>query len=117
MNKPLLDSDREGWPPHVPLTFHKGLVTDGNGNPSKTDAYLTYGSAHGENEGDAEITIHGSGASNAADAIESIPAMVEAIEQALDDMGEDGHCVCEQAKQMLQSALAKARGIANGASQ
>ena len=37
------------------------------------------------------------------------PEMAEAIEQALDDMGDNGHCVCEQAKQMLRTALSKAR--------
>ena len=33
--------------------------------------------------------------------------MREAIEQALDDMGEKGLSVCQQAKEMLQTALAK----------
>lgn len=40
------------------------------------------------------------------------PDMREAIEQALDDMGTDGHCVCEQAKRMLRASLAKADGLA-----
>jgi len=41
--------------------------------------------------------------------IAASPEMAEAIEQALDDM-QDGHSVCEQAKQMLRDALAKATG-------
>lgn len=61
---------------------------------------------------------------NLARRIASIPAMsaeverlrdlnaelVEAIEQALDDMGENGKIVCQQAKDMLQAAYAKAAG-------
>lgn len=41
--------------------------------------------------------------------IAAAPDMDEAIEQALDDMA-DSHCVCEETKQMLIAALAKARG-------
>jgi len=37
-------------------------------------------------------------------------ALLEAVEQCLDDMGESGHCVCEEAKQMLRAAFANARG-------
>lgn len=37
------------------------------------------------------------------------PDMEEAIEQALDDMGNDGHSVCEQTKQMLRDALKSVR--------
>jgi len=92
-------------PAHEPMTFHKGLVTNGKGEPSETEAYVTYGSAHGENPEDAEIVISGGGAKQAASAIEAIPAMREAIEQALDDMA-SGHCVCEETKQMLQAAIA-----------
>jgi hypothetical protein len=98
------------YPEHVPLTFHKGAVTDGNGSDLPHVAYLTYGSAAGMNEEDAEIEITGGGAQKAATAIEAIPAMQEAIEQALDDMGEAGHSVCEQAKQMLKDALVRAYG-------
>ncbi len=40
--------------------------------------------------------------------IAAAPDMLEAIEQALDDMGAESHSVCEQAKQMLRAALVKA---------
>lgn len=38
------------------------------------------------------------------------PAMLEALEQLLDDMGEDGLSVCQAAKDQAKAALAKARG-------
>jgi hypothetical protein len=98
------------YPEHVPLTFYKGAVCDGDGVELTDVAYLTYGSSAGMNDEDAEIEITGGGARQAAVAIAAIPAMQEAIEQALDDMGEDGHSVCEQAKQMLKDALARAYG-------
>ena len=34
-----------------------------------------------------------------------IKMLREALEQLLDDMGEDGHCVCEAAKQQAIEAL------------
>jgi hypothetical protein len=39
-----------------------------------------------------------------------IAELLEAAEQCLDDMGDTGHSVCEQAKQMLRIAVAKAKG-------
>lgn len=45
--------------------------------------------------------------------IVSAPGMRAAIEQALDDMGEGGHCVCEETKQMLRDAIAKAEFVAS----
>lgn len=44
------------------------------------------------------------------DRVKAINAeLLEAAEQCLDDMG-DSLCVCEQAKEMLQAAVAKAIG-------
>lgn len=46
--------------------------------------------------------------------IAAAPDLVDAVEQALDDMG-DSHCVCEATKQQLIAALAKAEdGCGNG---
>lgn len=42
--------------------------------------------------------------------IAAAPAMAEALEQLLDDMGDDGLCVCPAAKQQAIAALALARG-------
>lgn len=39
--------------------------------------------------------------------ISAAPDMADAIDQALDDM-QDSHCVCENTKQQLRAALAKA---------
>ncbi len=41
------------------------------------------------------------------DFFEETIALKAAIEQALDDMGDHGHCVCEQVKQELKSMLLK----------
>ena len=40
--------------------------------------------------------------------IDAAPALLDALEQALDDMGEDGQCVCEDVKRQMQTAVAKA---------
>lgn len=42
--------------------------------------------------------------------IAAAPELAEAIWQALDDMGSHGNCVCEETKQQLRAALAKAEG-------
>ena len=42
--------------------------------------------------------------------ISAAPDLYEALEQILDDMGEDGLCVCPAAKRLAQAALAKAEG-------
>lgn len=70
------------FPPHKPMTFHKGIVTNDKGNPSQTEAYVTYGSAHGQNKEDAEIVISGRGANKAAAAIEAIPDLISACTEA-----------------------------------
>lgn len=38
------------------------------------------------------------------------PELYEALDQLLDDMGEDGLSVCQAAKDQAKAALAKARG-------
>jgi len=47
----------------------------------------------------------------AADArlIAAAPDLLDAIDQAIDDFG-DGHCVCENTKQKMRAAMAKATG-------
>lgn len=42
--------------------------------------------------------------------IASAPELYEALDQLLDDMGEDGLSVCRAAKDQARAALAKARG-------
>jgi hypothetical protein len=42
--------------------------------------------------------------------IAAAPDLLDALEQAIDDMGGEGHCVCETVKQQMQAAIAKARG-------
>ena len=48
---------------------------------------------------------------DAADEIErlgiTLTLLIEAIDQLLDDMGTDGLCVCEDAKQQAKAALAQ----------
>ncbi|MDQ3023028.1 MAG: hypothetical protein M3R04_01390 [bacterium] len=52
--------------------------------------------------------------------IEALAAEVvrlrEALEQLLDDMGEDGLCVCEQAKDEARQALAASQTVTEGQS-
>jgi hypothetical protein len=40
--------------------------------------------------------------------IVAAPDLLDALEQALDDMGGEGHCVCETVKQQMRAAVAKA---------
>lgn len=42
--------------------------------------------------------------------IAAAPDLLDALEQLLDDMGGDGLCVCQEAKDQARSAIAKARG-------
>lgn len=46
--------------------------------------------------------------------IASAPMLYEALEQLLDDMGDDGLCVCPAAKQQAIAALSLARGHTDG---
>lgn len=67
------------YPHHVPLTFHRGMVTNGDGKELPTEAYLTYGSTAGMDGRDADIEIHGDGAHEAARLIEAVPDMLAAL--------------------------------------
>jgi hypothetical protein len=49
-------------------------------------------------------------AAAAARLITTAPALLAALDQLLDDMGEDGLCVCQEAKDQAKAALAMARG-------
>jgi len=52
--------------------FYLGKITDGAGNEIADEAFLTFGSAHGQNDGDCEIKIKGGRAHEAADLISAI---------------------------------------------
>jgi hypothetical protein len=58
------------------------------------------------------LTVCPAKAYSEADAhlIAAAPELYEALEQLLDDMGEDGLCVCPAAKTQAIAALRKARG-------
>lgn len=63
--------------------------------------------------GDARIcVVNAAGATASANAalIAAAPTLYEAMDQLLDDMGVDGLCVCQAAKDQAIAALAKARG-------
>lgn len=42
--------------------------------------------------------------------ISAAPDLLEALEQLLDDMGEDGLSVCQEAKDQARAAISKAKG-------
>jgi hypothetical protein len=83
MSRPIT----KGFPPHVPMTFHVGLVTDNTGKPDPRMAYMTYGSAHGENDQDCEIQIVGGAAHAVARMVEALPDMLALLRELIDIEG------------------------------
>lgn len=67
-----------------------------------------YSPEQGRRVGDSGFFDHDELALANATLMAAAPEMYDAIWQALSDMDDAGHCVCEQTKQMLRAAILKA---------
>jgi hypothetical protein len=87
--------------------FYLGKITDGAGNEIADEAFLTFGSAHGQNDGDCEINIKGGRAHEAADLISAIERLRAQRDQLLAALKRiDNESQCDRAAAIAQAAIA-----------
>lgn len=63
--------------------FYRGIVTDSGGDELTNEAFLTFGSADGQQLGDCEVRIFGERAREAAHLIEAAPDLLNALRRLL----------------------------------
>lgn len=93
---------------HTLGPFHIGKVTDANGLEISNEAFITVGSAHGQDEDDCEIVITGAHAHDVARLIAAAPDMLAAL-QAIIELDRDiGQLEFEDVFDAARAAIVKA---------